>query len=216
MLGVAITASDDSQLILSYLTLRRAVGILAVFLPVMLPLGVWMFGSSAILQNSISHYHGTVMRSVFVGVLFAIGVFLFSYIGYERADNFAGDIACGLALSVALFPRSGNSFVACVHFLSAAALFLVLAYFSIRLFTKDGGTRTLQKDRRNKIYIACGVVILLSIGLVPLYHLLPEDNSIAAIKPVFWLESIALWAFGFSWFIKGETLFKDDLPDARS
>jgi hypothetical protein len=26
---------------------------------------------------------------------------------------------------------------------------------------------------------------------------------------VFWLESVALWAFGISWFIKGDTLFTD-------
>jgi hypothetical protein len=26
---------------------------------------------------------------------------------------------------------------------------------------------------------------------------------------VFWLEALALWAFGFSWFVKGETLWKD-------
>jgi hypothetical protein len=29
---------------------------------------------------------------------------------------------------------------------------------------------------------------------------------------VFWLESSALWAFGFSWFVKGETLWQDALP----
>jgi len=29
------------------------------------------------------------------------------------------------------------------------------------------------------------------------------------VLPVFWLESLALWAFGISWFVKGETLWKD-------
>jgi hypothetical protein len=30
------------------------------------------------------------------------------------------------------------------------------------------------------------------------------------MKPVFWLEAFALWAFGVSWFVKGETLWKDE------
>jgi hypothetical protein len=45
--------------------------------------------------------------------------------------------------------------------------------------------------------------------LIPLYYLLPSDTAFAAWKPVFWLESLALWAFGFSWLIKGETLWQD-------
>jgi hypothetical protein len=30
-----------------------------------------------------------------------------------------------------------------------------------------------------------------------------------ASSPVFWLETVALWAFGVSWFVKGETVFTD-------
>jgi hypothetical protein len=29
------------------------------------------------------------------------------------------------------------------------------------------------------------------------------------LNPVLWLECIALWAFGFAWFVKGETIWKD-------
>jgi len=36
-----------------------------------------------------------------------------------------------------------------------------------------------------------------------------KNTSVASIKPVFWLESLALWVFGWAWFIKGETLWKD-------
>jgi hypothetical protein len=28
-------------------------------------------------------------------------------------------------------------------------------------------------------------------------------------KPVFWFETIAVWAFGLSWLTKGNVLFKD-------
>ena len=201
---------DDKRLVVSFLTLRRVVGILGVLLPVILAIGVAVLGSSTVIQGSISAYYGTVMRGVFVGVLFAIGVFLFSYIGYERKDEIAGYLACLFALGVALFPvTSGNGAVRFIHFLSAVALFLALSYFSLYLFTKTGGTPTREKLNRNKLYVACGVIMLACIALIAIYNAFLGDTSIADIKPVFWLESLALWAFGVSWFIKGETLWKD-------
>ena len=57
--------------------------------------------------------------------------------------------------------------------------------------------------------LACGVIMLACIASIGLYYGLLQDTSIAAIKPVFWLESLVLWAFGCSWFVKGETLWRD-------
>jgi hypothetical protein len=34
--------------------------------------------------------------------------------------------------------------------------------------------------------------------------------TIAALDPVFWLESIAVFAFGVSWFVKGEGILEDE------
>ena len=108
------TNSNDNPLVLAYLTLRRVVGALGVLLPPTLFFGALILSSTG-LQESISHYYGTVMRGVFVGVLFAIGVFLYSYIGYEPSDdkkrfepsdNIAGNLACFFALGVALFPTN--------------------------------------------------------------------------------------------------------------
>ena len=36
-----------------------------------------------------------------------------------------------------------------------------------------------------------------------------DDTSLSDIEPVFWLESLALWAFGISWLVKGGLLLKD-------
>ncbi|HLF70230.1 MAG TPA: DUF998 domain-containing protein, partial [Actinomycetota bacterium] len=144
-------------------------------------------------------------------VLFAIGWFLFTYRGYERKDDIAGNLACVFALGVALFPNSGEPSERAIHFTSAGLLFLVLAYFSLVLFTKSGGTPTAQKLKRNRVYVVCGVSILLCIAGIGLYYAFLQNSSIAALKPVFWLESLALWTFGVSWFVKGETLWRD--PD---
>ncbi len=206
-------ANDDvPRVFASFLTLRRVVGALGFLLPVVLAVGCSVFGSCTELLDSISAYYGTGMRDVFVGILFVIAWFLFAYRGYERGDDIAGDLACVFALGVALFPITSESgLTRTAHFVSAAALFLVLAFFCLFLFTKTrpGATPTPEKRTRNKIYVACGVIMLACIVLIALYSLLLQATGFARLKPVFWLEFLALWAFGVSWFIKGETLVKD-------
>ena len=36
--------------------------------------------------------------------------------------------------------------------------------------------------------------------------------AIAWVRPIFWLEVVGLVAFGFSWLVKGETLWRDRSP----
>jgi hypothetical protein len=87
---------------------------------------------------------------------------------------------------------------------------LVLAYFSYFIFTKSAPTPTLQKLTRNRVYRACGVAIVIFIGLIALYRAVGLGSTrLERFKPVFFLETFVLWAFGFSWFVKGETLWRD-------
>jgi hypothetical protein len=204
---------DGRLLLVSHLTLRRTVGALGVLLPFILAGGCLLFGSCGGLQPSISEYYDTEMRDVLVGVLFTIGWFLFAYKGYDRRDDVAGDLACAFALGIALFPiTSTRTATRVVHLFSATCLFLVLAYFSIVLFrkTKSPGVMTQKKRVRNRIYLWCGIAILACIGGIVLYAALPPSPALAALEPVFWLEALALVAFGVSWFVKGETLWTDE------
>lgn len=62
----------------TYTNLRIGIGVIALAFPLIL----WWAGlaiSDIPLQGSMSHYYHTPMRPVFVGVLFAIGVFLYLY-----------------------------------------------------------------------------------------------------------------------------------------
>ena len=93
--------NHEQQLVISYLTLRKAVGILGILLPVVLAIGVPIISNCNIIQDSISDYYFTKMGSVFVGTLYAVGLFLFSYKGYERKDSIASKLACLFALGVA-------------------------------------------------------------------------------------------------------------------
>jgi fumarate reductase subunit D len=214
----------DQSLIISFLTLRKAVGILGIFLPVGLVAGVPLLSECRIIQDSISDYYYTRMSSFMTGTLCAVGLFLFCYKGYEKRDTVASQLACLFALGIAFFPTAGpdketvcnslhrNSapWVSAIHDISAALFFLTLAYFSLMLFTKSSGRPTPQKLQRNRVYRICGYTILACIILLVVYakvhfiHLALKD-----FKPVLILEIIAIWAFGFSWLTKGEFILKD-------
>ena len=207
---VATSDGDESSLV-SYLTLRRIVGTLGIGLPV--ALAMWGFALGYVVEPSISDYYALRTRDLFVGTLFTLGWFLFTYRGFDWRDEVAGTLACVFALGVALFPNNPAGLESNIHFASAAALFLTLAYFSLALFTRtNAAAPTPQKRIRNRVYRTCGVLMLLCIALIAIYHIPGLDHSaVAAMNPVFWLETLALWAFGFSWFVKGETLWQDDV-----
>jgi hypothetical protein len=211
-------SGSDNSLVLSYLGLRKAVGIIGISLPFVLALGKILLQSPGI-ESSISSYYYTVMRDVFVGSLCAIAVFLMSYRGHEREDDIAGDLACIFAIGVALFPvapsamsTSADKVIGGLHHLFASSFFLTLAYFSLKLFRKTDPTKapTRRKLQRNVVYTVCGYTILACLAMVTLVSLLPGDSPVNRIDPVFWLESVAVVAFGVSWLIKGETFLKDD------
>ena len=203
------------SLVVSYLLLRKAVGYLGIALPFVLAFGgMLLYGSG--LQRSISSYYYTGMRDVFVGILCAIAVFLMSYKGYERNDDLAGDLACIFAVGVALFPIAPDvdasfqaTLVGSLHHLFATSFFLTLAYFSLVLFTKTDPTTppTRNKLKRNVVYKVCGSAILVAIVLIVVVARVAAAKT---LNPVFWLESIAVVAFGVSWLTKGEAILKDE------
>lgn len=188
--------STDSSLVLSYLSLRKAIGYIGIALPFVLAFGNLLLPKKPGMPGSISAYYYTNMGNVFVGSLCAIGIFLFSYRGYDEKDNRAGNLACLFALGVAMFPPTpepdlsmsqnitGPHIIGIFHQIFAASLFLTLAYFCLKLFTKSKETdpiqerepvedrltrsepKTPQKDQRNTLYEVCGYGILICIGLI--------------------------------------------------
>ena len=197
---------DSQRALVSYLTLRQVVGILGILLPVVLAGYSVLFVPGAALEKSISDYYGTPMRDVFVGILFVVGWFLFTYRGYSRADNLVGDFACFSALGVALVPSTMAS-TSAWHLVFAAGLFAALIVFSLVLFrkTRKGVAPSPGKVRRNRVYLTCGWVMIVCVALIVVSKNVLDEATEAAIKPVFWLESVALLAFGVSWFVKGRT-----------
>jgi hypothetical protein len=209
-----------SALVISYLDLRKFVGYLGIALPFVLAFGAMLLHGAGI-ERSISSYYHTGMRDVFVGTLCAIAVFLLSYRGYERRDDVAGDLACIFAVGVALVPTTPpgeasrmDRLVGALHLALAAAFFLTLAYFSLCLFTKTDPTRapTPRKRQRNAVYRACGYTMLGALALIALQAVLPGGlaEHVERLDPMFWLEALAIVAFGISWLTKGEAILKDE------
>ena len=210
-------SGPQNSLVLSYLDLRQAVGIIGFSLPFVLAFGKILLEGPGI-QSSISGYYYTDMRNIFVGSLCAIGVFLMSCRGYDRKDEIAGYLACVFAIGVALFPTTPDTgatvrekVFGTMHLSFAALLFLTLAYFSLVQFTQTAPDKspTRQKLQRNTVYRVCGYTILTSIFFMVVVALPPVKTLVAWLTPVFWLESVAVVAFGVSWLTKGETILKD-------
>lgn len=194
------------SLVMQYLALRRLIGIIGMAMPFALIIG------EAILQpgplpGSISAYYYTDMGRVLVGCLCAIACFLVVYRGYNR-DYIAFRIAAVCAVGVAWFP-TGPNVVGIFHGIFAAGMFITLAYVCLMIFPRTGGeTWPLRRKReRDTIYRICGYVIVTCIILeLPAVKL----QALAPLHPTFWLETIAVEAFGASWLVKGQAILRDN------
>ena len=200
------------RIIVSYVTLRRIVGALGMALPFAVMVETWVQTRSFAILPSISASYDHQSRDLFVGILFTLAWFLGVYRGHERKDELAGNAACVFALGVALVPYDAPGYLWAFHYLFATALFLTLAYFSMRLFTKTGGTAaqmTDMKKKRNRVYRACGWVMVGSIAVMATYSLTGATWTMGPVPVIFAFETVALEAFGISWMVKGETWWRD-------
>ncbi len=212
---VQTTTQTRRSLVLSYLGLRRCVGVIGIALPIVLAVGKMVLDGPGLL-DSLSAYYYSVMRDVWVGSLCAMGVFLLSY-RYARQDDVAGDLAGICAISVALFPTAPvgatahQHLIGTIHAVFGVGSLLIMAYFTLVLFRKTDRNEppTRQKLQRNRVYLLCGLMILACLALQGLMQFQPVPAWVQGLHPVFWLETLAIWSFGLAWFVKGETLLKD-------
>lgn len=200
--------------------LRLGVGILGTALPFVVTIGNALQVGKPVLLNSISGAYYTGMRDVLVGSLCAIGVFLICY-RYARPDDVLGTIAGLAAIAVALFPAtskneqilvsSADSATGIVHGVAALVLFATMAVFCFFLFPRSTvpAPMTMRKKTRNVIYVICGIAIILGLGLAALGSRVLPDSVVDWLRPLFWGQSIAVFAFGIAWFAKSNTLFQD-------
>lgn len=190
---------------------RRLIGWIGLLLPGLLVVlarerdGVERWRS----LDSISAYYYTGAVAAFVGMLVALALFLFTYRGFDNANNKfdrgAAVVAGTAALAVAFFPTAAPADLAALswwrpwtgelHLMAAAVLFLAFAFFALWLFPLSPSGRREITGWRNKVYFLCGLTIVACI-------LWALADGLAA-RPIFTPESIALIAFSVSWLVKG-------------
>lgn len=210
--------------VMTYRSIRRAIGYLAISLPIiLLILSCFSFFNTNI-QTSISHYYYTNLREIFTGTLFAVGLFLIRYKGHSNISiwkndkvltNIAGIMAVGVAL-IPTTPIKTDEPIYCkiitlihipldwLHYAFAGILFFILALLAINVFTiGKENENNIPKSifDENNIYRFCGYSILLFIILIPIF-------SITKLFPYSTLifEALSLFVFGFAWLIKGRAL----------
>ena len=220
---MAAHPSPDSDLLISYMTLRKSLGYVAIAMPIAVKLGAYWFEGIPS-HESISAYYYTSMRDLFVGTLFAVGIFLFCYRGYDRLDNLLTNAAGAAAIGIGLLPMEpqyhsvlvarfpGITSDACYltrgplgfHFYVVAAFFAAVSYLAIFRFTKtDKVVMTPEKRTRNRVYVSCGILMIACfVAIAALKARWPQTS-------IFWPETVAIVAFSVAWLTKGEAVLKD-------
>jgi len=222
----------------SYLLLRTAIGVLGLALPVLVVLGdLWLEGGADFPRSSLSAYYHSGVRDVFVGVLCATALFLFTYKAFERnGDNVLTSLAGLAALGVAMFPTTrpstaavptalqdllGERAVAFVHFTCAVVFIGLLGVLSWFFGRRERG-RTQERDgyraQRSPTFWmwfhrTCAAIIGLAVGFIAL----SKWTGFLASHSVLIGEVVAVLAFGVSWLAKGwerPVLWPQTAPEA--
>jgi hypothetical protein len=220
--------SDENVLVINYMHLRKAVGWVGTLLPVILlvanPIALSIENSACgVVPGSLSGYYYSPARNIFVGAQCAIGLFLIAYVGYDLGDRLITDAAGIFAVGVALFPTkptiasppsvtcqtvaqlsTREQVVGDIHLVFAGLTFVFMAWMAIR-FTNTDKAPYPKKLLRNRIYLICAIVIAACVVAIIITIFLPASVKAAFPWILLW-ESVGIFAFGVSWFVKGQTL----------
>ena len=221
---------QGSELLLSFMGMRRAIGVLGVCLPLVVMIGGYASSGHAI-RDSISAYYHSNMRDFFVGMLAMTGVFLLAYRGHDARDRALTFLSGLFALGVATFPtirtETGTkdeiaramretlgtfglpgATSRMVHYVCAVSLFLCLTGMCVR-FTKGQPEQSRQKKQRNAVYWVCAGLMTIAMATAGT-SLLLGDRWPKPADLILIVEAVCLGAFGVSWLVKGETILSDD------
>lgn len=169
----------------SYRWLRRAIGATGLALPLL----VWGVRSAQTLNltplPSISDYYHSPVQYLFVTLLAAIAVLLFTYPGYDRDDDLAGTLAGVFAAGVVLCPTRPDGAVgravqvlSILHFGFAALMFATLAIFCLVLFRRTPADRKPDVEALDEVSRAAS---LLSRRKVPVHGQKQRRNRVYCV-----------------------------------
>lgn len=190
--------------IFDYKALRLMLGIIAFVMPFLVTL------VSQMQLASISASYYTEARDYFVGLLFIVAALMLAYNGHTTKEALAGKGAAVSAIVVALFPTASesctSSITSTIHGVAAVVFFLILAYFCFGPFRENTKGKGGKKGVRAKLYFLCGSVMLacMLVGLIGKLALSCETMD--AWNVTYWVEAVALGAFGVAWIVAGKII----------
>lgn len=203
--------------------LRNTLGVLGFLLPVLSLIFNSTFGKAfnpigVLTSISATHYSSGYL--LFEGLVFAVGLFMICYRGYDVKDRIATILAGSGAILLTLFPCAldgaetrnflmlPQSITNTIHLISAGLFFISLIFLVGLQFTKTAEGNTIKpgsrKWRRNILYRVCAIImaggLIIGFGGSRLFHF---------PYLVYTGEWIALWAFSLSYLTKGGLILKD-------
>jgi hypothetical protein len=210
---------DEPSYVRSYVFTRFAIGVLGVLLPpALVLLEPALFDGLPAPRGSLSAYYYSGLRELFVGGLWAIGVFLVVYKFLDFSwESLLSSLAGLAAVLVAVFPterpgegvpptpyqvKLGENLVTAIHY-GAAVAFIALLVPIVLFFARDEGRRG---HRNWRTYHAIAAVFIVAGAALAGFAGITGGPD----KGVLFGEWIAIWAFGAAWLAKGaewETLF---------
>jgi hypothetical protein len=210
--------ADDLQKHIAgtYFRLRLGMVVLAAALPLALWLGGWFADHAALRCSMSAYYFSPAMRDTFVGVLFAVGMFLYLYKGFSRRESWALNLAGACAVGIAMVPTTpvcgerGRIF----HGIFAVLFFLAIAYVCV---FRAADTLSLIRDTRKAerlraVYRWLGAAMVASplIAVALAYSLHPADRGGSL---VFFVETVAVLTFAAYWLAKSLELSATDAEE---
>lgn len=211
LLGVIIGYPPDGRIWGSSLSAHYWAPYLgSVFVGALCATGVFLLFYKGYPRNQDEHYFGKGR--------FALADFMARHVSDAHMARAAGVGALVTALLPVCGPDgpcSAGSFarVAQLLHLGGAALFLVsLSWIAFFHFTRTRESpehwdeaSAMAKHIERMVHATLGVIMFLCLAsIVVVFRLFPDVKIAPGVYgPIFWLEALAIWAFGASWLLKG-------------
>ncbi len=175
--------------------LRIILGSLALMLPIVLPLGMFLLSAEQILLPSISTYYYSEMKFLFIGFLVLFGATFILY-GFTSSRNLVMLVGTGvITLLIALVPThapGATEWTGYFHIIHAVAFFALLGWHLRVTFNLPLAYPLLTK---------IGLYIWIAEGILIIYFL-----ALKWVWPplVFILEAAILWLFVFGLWVRNK------------
>ena len=222
------------KILQAFIFLCNSIGIFALAFPILVYVNGLLYGIP--LGSSISHYYFAKneneidpfkfpVRTLFVGGLFAIGMFLLFYKGLTTTENVIINLAGVFALGVAVFPMgrlpirtvkfsNDREIRITPHAICAVSMFACI--FIVAIWTNRATLELVDNIGHRRIYQAAYNVIATLMALFVVIGLILNAVIGNEKSAVFFVETAGIMSFAAFWLVKGselaEIVLKQDQP----